>query len=80
MLMVCHHLDKRIPEDVALCGFDDVAMARTLSPPLTTIRQDLAEAAQVMVDMLFHRMKGETPPSVFIPARLIVRESTAGKG
>lgn len=71
---------KRIPEDVALCGFDDVAMARTMSPPLTTIRQDLAEAAQAMVDMLFRRMGGETPPSVFIPARLIVRESTVGKG
>jgi DNA-binding LacI/PurR family transcriptional regulator len=71
---------KRIPEDVALCGFDDVVMARTMAPPLTTIRQDLAEAARAMVDMLFQRMKGETPPSVFIPARLIVRESTIGKG
>ncbi len=68
-----------IPDDVALCGFDDVALARTLAPPLTTIRQDLAEAAEAMVDMLFRRMKGETPPSVFIPARLIVRESTVGK-
>ena len=70
---------KRVPEDVALCGFDDVALARTMSPPLTTIRQDLAEAAQVMVDILFRRLKGENPPSVFIPARLIVRESTVGK-
>ena len=69
-----------IPGDVALCGFDDVAMARTMSPPLTTIRQDLAEAAQAMVDLLFRRLKGEIPPSVFIPARLIVRESTVGKG
>ena len=70
---------RRIPEDVALCGFDDVTLARTMSPPLTTIRQDLAEAAQVMVDMLFRRLKGETVPSVFIPARLIVRDSTVGK-
>ncbi len=70
---------KRVPEDVALCGFDDVALARTMSPPLTTIRQDLGEAARVMVDLLFRKMKGENPPSVFIPARLIVRESTIGK-
>jgi len=70
---------KKIPEDMALCGFDDVALARTMSPPLTTIRQDLAEAASVMVDTLFRKLKGESPPSVFIPARLIVRESTVGK-
>lgn len=70
---------KTIPGDVALCGFDDVALARTLSPPLTTIRQDLGEAARVMVDMLFNKMKGQNPPSVFIPSRLIIRESTVGK-
>jgi DNA-binding LacI/PurR family transcriptional regulator len=71
---------KSIPGDVALCGFDDVALARTMSPPLTTVRQDLGEAARVMVDMLFRKLKGENPPSVFITARLIVRESTVGKG
>ena len=71
---------RSIPDDVALCGFDDVAMARGMSPPLTTVRQDLAEAGRVMVDTLFRKLKGENPPSVFIPARLIVRESTIGKG
>jgi DNA-binding LacI/PurR family transcriptional regulator len=69
---------RAIPGDVALCGFDDVALARTLSPPLTTIRQDLAEAARVMVDVLFRRLSGEIPPSVFIPARRIERQSTLG--
>ncbi len=68
----------RIPDDVALVGFDDVAMAQNMSPPLTTIKQDLALAASTMVDLLFRRMSGEeTPPSV-IPAKLMVRESTVG--
>ena len=69
---------RRVPEDIALMGFDDVAMAQNMSPPLSTIKQDLALAAKVMIDLLFRRMKGEeTPPSV-IPAKLMIRESTVG--
>ncbi len=68
----------RIPDDVALVGFDDVPMAQTMSPPLTTIRQDLGVAANLMVELLFRRIGGETTPSSVIPARLMVRESTVG--
>ena len=74
-----HDCGRSVPEDVALVGFDDVALARYMAPPLTTVRQDLAEAATVMVDMLFRRMQGEKAPSTFIPAKLVVRESTTGK-
>jgi DNA-binding LacI/PurR family transcriptional regulator len=66
-----------IPQDVAVCGFDDVALARSLSPPLTTIRQDLAMASKLMVDLLFKRMEGDLTSSAVIPASLIVRGSTA---
>ena len=68
----------KIPDDVALVGFDDVPMAQTMSPPLTTVRQDLGVAANLMVELLFRRIAGETTPSSVIPARLVVRESTVG--
>ncbi|MDC7677812.1 LacI family DNA-binding transcriptional regulator [Asticcacaulis machinosus] len=67
---------RRVPEDVAVCGFDDVAMARSLTPPLTTIKQDLRMGAQMMVDLLFQRLGGDKTSSAVIPASLIVRAST----
>ena len=66
-----------VPNDVAFCGFDDVAMAKYLSPPLTTIRQDLVVAARLMIDLLFRRMAGENAPSQNIDAELIIRASSA---
>ncbi|MFT4076669.1 MAG: substrate-binding domain-containing protein [Asticcacaulis sp.] len=68
----------RIPDAVALVGFDDVPMAQTLSPPLTTIRQDPGVAANLLVEMLFRRMAGQSTPANLFPARLIVRQSSVG--
>lgn len=65
-----------VPKDVSVCGFDDVAMARTINPPLTTIKQDIKLGASLMVDMLFKRLSGEMTSSATLPAALIVRGST----
>ncbi|MFN3228222.1 MAG: LacI family DNA-binding transcriptional regulator [Asticcacaulis sp.] len=67
---------RSVPEDVAVCGFDDVAMSRNLSPPLTTVRQDLNEGARTMVELLFRRMAGDKTSSATIAASLIVRSSS----
>ena len=67
---------RRVPEDVSICGFDDVAMAKSLSPPLTTVRQDRMAGARHMVDALFRRMAGEAAPSVQLSAELVIRAST----
>jgi len=66
----------RVPEDVAVVGFDDVAFAKHTNPPLTTIRQDLQRGARLLVDLTFRRMAGEDTPSVTMPAELVVRESS----
>jgi DNA-binding LacI/PurR family transcriptional regulator len=68
----------RVPDDVAVVGFDDVAFAKHTNPPLTTVRQDLERGARLLVDLAFRRIAGEDTPSVTMPAELIVRESTAG--
>lgn len=67
---------RRVPEDVAVCGFDDVPLARSLSPSLTTVKQDLEMGARFMVDLLFQRIQGEMTSSAVIPASLVVRQST----
>lgn len=67
---------RRVPEDVAVVGFDDIVLARHSAPPLTTVRQDLELAARKMVDRLFARMSGEPAESALSPVELIVRGSS----
>lgn len=67
-----------VPGDVAIIGYDDVTLASHTSPPLTTIRQDLALGATLMVDRLLRRIEGEDVGSALVPPELIVRGSTVG--
>ncbi|ESQ92813.1 LacI family DNA-binding transcriptional regulator [Asticcacaulis benevestitus] len=64
-----------VPDDCAFVGFDDVAMARHLTPPLTTVRQPLKDAAQIMVDLLLRRIEGEQTASIVLDPELVVRET-----
>jgi DNA-binding LacI/PurR family transcriptional regulator len=68
----------RVPEDVAVVGFDDIAVAAHTSPALTTVRQALAEGARTMVDLMFRRIGGEDTASVTLPAELVIRETCGG--
>ncbi len=67
---------RRVPEDVAVVGFDDIAIAAHASPPLTTVRQDIAGGARHLVELVFRRIAGDDAPSVTVPAELVVRESS----
>ncbi len=64
--------------DVSVVGFDDVPMAQYLHPPLTTLRQPVAEVGARVVEMLLKLIRGEPLPErkVLLPPRLIVRESS----
>jgi LacI family transcriptional regulator len=68
----------RVPEDIAVTGFDDAPFATTVKPSLTTVRQDAigmgTGAAEAILLMLEH--PDEPPPTVVMPAELIVRESS----
>ena len=67
---------RRVPDDVAVVGFDDIDMAAHTDPPLTTVRQEAAETARTMVDMLLAQINGEPPGDpVTLPTRLVVRRS-----
>lgn len=65
----------RVPDDIAVVGYDDIAFAAHSNPPLTTVRQDIEMGAKLMVDLLFRRMDGEATESVTMPTELIIRES-----
>lgn len=65
-----------VPRDTAVIGYDDVTLAAHTSPSLTTIRQDLATGARLMVDALFARIAGEDAASSIIAPQLVARTST----
>jgi DNA-binding LacI/PurR family transcriptional regulator len=76
-LRALHDLGRRVPEDVAVVGFDDAPLAAYADPPLTTIRQPVELLGQEMVRLLLHRLldpEGE-PESIILPTELVVRLS-----
>ncbi|MFE9562017.1 LacI family DNA-binding transcriptional regulator [Streptomyces sp. NPDC006487] len=65
----------RVPEDVAVIGFNDLASARHTSPPLTTVHQPVRALGQEMARMLVSAIEGHRPTPLILPTRLTVRES-----
>jgi LacI family transcriptional regulator len=69
---------RRIPDDVAVAGFDDLEFAARLDPPLTTVRQGVdeigQEAARTLLSLLENPESG--PRRVLLPTELVVRGST----
>jgi DNA-binding LacI/PurR family transcriptional regulator len=64
-----------VPKDIAVTGFDDIALSAHTNPPLTTVRQNLSKGAHMLVDLLMQRIAGIETPSATMPAELVVRES-----
>ena len=69
-----------IPRDLSVVGFDDLPVARWLSPPLTTVRQPLTDMGRVAAEMLWGLVEGQRMRTqrMELATELIVRESTAG--
>ncbi|TXH73896.1 MAG: LacI family transcriptional regulator, partial [Lysobacteraceae bacterium] len=66
----------RVPEDVAVVGFDDIAMARFCNPPLTTVFQDTGRAGELLVDTVLRLVRDQPAESMMLPAKLVVRRSS----
>ena len=68
----------RIPEDIAVSGFDDAEFAVTVRPRLTTMRQDAIGMGTVAAEAVLRMLKDPeaAPPVVVIPTELIIRESS----
>ncbi|NUS15840.1 MAG: LacI family DNA-binding transcriptional regulator [Streptomyces sp.] len=66
---------RRVPEDVAVGGFDDSAVAATTRPALTTVRQPWERISAEMVRLLLTLIAGDPPASMILPTELVVRDS-----
>jgi len=69
----------RVPDDVSVVGFDDLPESRWASPPLTTVRQPLAEMGLLAARTVLRLARGEDleTPRVELATELVVRDSTA---
>ncbi len=75
---VAEELGYRVPEDIAVIGFDDIPEAQWVRPRLTTIAQFPAEMGRCLAQALFERINGgqDAPRRVFeVPCRFVIRES-----
>jgi DNA-binding LacI/PurR family transcriptional regulator len=69
-------IGRRVPEDVAVVGFDDIPSASLSSPALTTVAQDPRQASDALVDAIITSIESGTATNRVLPVRLIVRESS----
>lgn len=66
----------RVPDDIAVAGFDDSGLAATHEPALTTMRQPWDRISDEMVSLLLAVIDGAQPEPITLPTKLVVREST----
>lgn len=65
----------KIPHDIAIVGFDDIAAAAAAIPPLSTIHVDKEELGKAGIELLLHK-PDEEPSQITVPVQMIVRESS----
>jgi DNA-binding LacI/PurR family transcriptional regulator len=76
LVAAAHELGLRVPEDVAVVGFDDLDLARLTTPPLTTVRFDAEALGAAAFGLLHARLQGQRPKNIVLPSELVVRGST----
>jgi LacI family transcriptional regulator len=74
--LALHRRGLRVPDDISLVGFDDLAGASHSIPPLTTIHQAAHELGRLAATSLLQMLAGKTPGEALPEPRLIVRGST----
>ena len=73
-------LGRRVPDDVAIVGYDDILFASLSTPTLTTVRQDKDKLGELACGALIELVEGRASslPQRVLPVELIVRESCGG--
>jgi DNA-binding LacI/PurR family transcriptional regulator len=64
-----------VPGDVKIVGYDNIGQASMMTPPLTTVSQNIAEGGALLVELLMAKIEGKKVKSRFTTTELIVRAS-----
>ena len=66
----------KVPDDIAVVGYDDINLAAYSSPPLTTVRQNIHWAGRVLVESVLGLINGENVSDTMLGSELVVRKSS----
>lgn len=79
-LLALQQAGKRVPEDVAIVGFDDASYARFLTPPLTTVHAPISDSGRKAAEQIIRVIQGKTPDMLtLLPTELVIRDSCGSK-
>ncbi|MFT3893732.1 MAG: substrate-binding domain-containing protein [Anaerolineales bacterium] len=73
---VIQNCGKHVPKDIAVVGYDDLAIAAYNNLPLTTIRQDIPLIGKLLAQNLIHFIQTGEITNVITPVELVIRKST----
>jgi DNA-binding LacI/PurR family transcriptional regulator len=79
-MQVLRERGHRVPQDVAVVGYDNMALAGYCDPPLTSVHQPVQEAGAAMVDALLAMLQGHQAAPRVLPVSLVARPSSAASG
>jgi LacI family transcriptional regulator len=74
VMLVANRLGLRVPQDLSVCGFDDMSAATLIWPQLTTVRQPISEMSALATEMLISR--AVQPNERLLDFEIVVRGST----
>ena len=69
----------RVPQDIAVVGYDDIKLAAYSSPALTTVRQNIRHAGRILVESVLGLIRGEDVPDTTLSSELIRRKSSGSR-
>ncbi|MEC8473350.1 MAG: substrate-binding domain-containing protein, partial [Planctomycetota bacterium] len=75
-MLALYKVGKRVPEDVAIVGFDDQMESSFTTPPLSTVRQPAREMGERAARAMVGLVEGQPFESILLSPKLIVRESS----
>lgn len=75
VLRALRHAGKKVPDDVAVVGYDNITVSAYTTPSLTTVQQNTRRAGELLVDTLLKAIGNEPVEDFLMPAELVIRQS-----
>jgi DNA-binding LacI/PurR family transcriptional regulator len=76
-LSTTQELGFRVPQDIAVVGYDDITLAAYSSAQLTTVRQNIRHAGRILVESVLALIRVEDVPDTTLASELVVRKSSS---